>query len=88
MHADADLFARFASLTQQRSMNIDEVNMVSNVVLMHVHMHLHEILGLEERSDGLFGDVTVVFFGDLLQLNPVKGGSVFQNVSAGLVNVH
>ena len=57
---------------------------------MHVHLRLHEILGLEERSYEersyeLFGGVTVVFFGDLLQLNPVKGGSVFQDVSAKLV---
>ena len=41
---------------------------------MHMHLRLHEILGLEERSDELFEGVTVVFFGDLLQLNPVKGG--------------
>ena len=69
-------------LRDLRLLIIDEVSMVSNVVLMHVHLRLHEILDLEERSDELFGGVTVVFFGDLLQLNPVKGGSVFQDVTA------
>ena len=72
-------------LRDLRLLIVDEVSMVSNVVLMHVHLRLHEILGLDGRSEELFGGLTVVFFGDLLQLNPVKGGPVFQPVSADLV---
>ena len=60
---------------------IDEISMVSNITLLHVHLRLSDIF---ERQFGLknwFGSQNVVVFGDLLQLPPVKGGQVFLPLS-------
>ena len=61
-------------------MMIDEISMVSNTTLLHIHLRLSEIFGAR-RSDTWFGGQNVVVFGDLLQLPPVKGDEVFVDLS-------
>ena len=58
---------------------IDEISMVSNMTLLHVHLRLNEIFGC--RNGSLFGSQVVIVFGDLLQLPPVKGEEVFLSLS-------
>lgn len=62
-------------------MMIDEISMVSNTTLLHIHLRLSEIFGARRRSDTWFGGQNVVVFGDLLQLPPVKGDEVFVDLS-------
>ena len=56
---------------------IDEISMVSNLTLLHVHLRLTEIFGRKEGNNTWFGSQNVIVFGDLLQLPPVKGEEVF-----------
>ncbi|KAL5457558.1 hypothetical protein EMCRGX_G034829 [Ephydatia muelleri] len=56
---------------------IDEVSMLSSLTLAYIHLRLDELFG----SDQWFGSMNVLFFGDLLQLPPVNGSMVFQNIS-------
>ena len=57
---------------------IDEISMVSNVMLMYVNLRLQEVFG----DSSFFGGKCLIVFGDLLQLPPVKGQPVFEEVSA------
>ena len=75
---------RFELRTRLRNLKlliIDEVSMVSNVTLLYIHLRLCEILGYGERSGKMFGGCNLVFFGDLLQLSPVKGLPVYCEVT-------
>ena len=56
---------------------VDEVSMVSSLNLVYVHMRLDELFG----CDSWFGGKSVLFFGDLLQLEPVNGNPIFESVS-------
>ena len=56
---------------------IDEVSMLSSLTLAYVHLRLEELFG----GDQWFGSMNILFFGDLLQLPPVNGSMVFQNIS-------
>ena len=55
---------------------IDEVSMLSSLCLAYVHLRLEEVFG----SDQWFGAMNVLFVGDILQLPPVNGSMVFQNI--------
>ena len=52
---------------------VDEVSMISSLTLLFIHMRLTELMSSSE----LFGGISVVFFGDFLQLPPVKGNQPF-----------
>ena len=55
--------------------------MLSSLTLAYIHLRLDELFG----SDQWFGSMNVLFFGDLLQLPPVNGSMVFQNISNKLI---
>ena len=55
---------------------VDEVSMVSYQVLRQIHMRLGELKGGDD-ADHPFGNVNIIFFGDLMQLPPVKGNWIF-----------
>ena len=50
--------------------------MVSSLNLAYIHLRLEELFGGEDW----FGDVNILFVGDLLQLQPVNGRPVFEAV--------
>ena len=56
---------------------VDESSMLSSLTLMYVHLRLTEIMS----SDEIFGGISVVLFGDFLQLPPVKGNQPFRALS-------
>ena len=60
---------------------IDEISMVSNITLLHIHLRLTEIFGCNRTNNNWFGSQNVIVFGDLLQLPPVKGDEVFVSLS-------
>ena len=55
---------------------IDEILMVSSLNLTYIHLRLQEIFG----GDKWFAGKTMLFVGDILQLPPVNGTPVFQQV--------
>ena len=55
---------------------IDEVSMVSSLTLTYIHMRLEEIFGGEEW----FGPTNMLFVGNILQLLPVNGQPVFEQI--------
>ena len=56
---------------------VDEISMVSSLTLTYIHLRLEELLG----GDEWFGCRNMMFLGDLLQLQPVNGNPVFQNIT-------
>jgi ATP-dependent DNA helicase PIF1 len=66
-----------ATLGQVRLVIVDEISMVSSLTLLYMHLRLTEIMS----NDDYFGSVSVVFFGDFLQLRPVKGNQPFVPVT-------
>ena len=63
---------------------VDEISMVSNVILMYMHLRLSEIFQTEQVEDGWFGRKNLLFLGDLLQLPPVFEGPVYSSLSSEL----
>ena len=55
---------------------IDEISMVSSLMLTYIHLRLTEITG----KHSLFGGASVIVLGDLLQLPPVKGNAPFMSL--------
>ena len=66
-----------ASLSQLRLLIVDEVSMASSLNLVYIHLRLEEIFA----RDQWFGGVNVLFVGDILQLPPVNGASVFEKMT-------
>jgi hypothetical protein len=62
---------------------IDEISMVGSNLFLHLHYRLSEI----KSSNKLFGGVSVVVFGDLYQLPPVKQHFIFIPSSDILANI-
>ena len=64
---------------------IDEVSMVSNVKLKHIHERLKQIFQTPDSM--LFAGISVIMFGDFYQLPPVKGKPVFSPFKNDLLNL-
>ena len=56
---------------------VDEVSMVSNIMLLLIHLRMGEIFNLK----GLFGNKSIILFGDLLQLPPVHSDPPFIEIT-------
>ena len=56
---------------------IDEISMVSSLNLAYIHLRLDELFG----GDEWFGSRNMLFVGDILQLQPVNGSVVFENIT-------
>ena len=62
---------------------IDEISMVSNICLLHIHKRLCEIFGCSESQP--FANLSILLVGDLLQLPPIKARQIFDLIIMGLV---
>ena len=56
---------------------IDEMSMVSNDLIFHVHLRFTEIF--VSVNDQPYADVSVITVGDFFQLPPVGGKTVYAN---------
>lgn len=54
---------------------VDEISMVPYEMLCQINRRLQE---LKNEPNKLFGGINVLFFGDLMQLPPVRGHQIFQ----------
>ena len=60
---------------------IDEISMVSNIRLLHIHKRLCEIFGFSESQP--FRNLSILVVGDLLQLPPIKTPQIFESYNNG-----
>jgi ATP-dependent DNA helicase PIF1 len=56
---------------------IDEISMVGNITLLHVHQRLKDIFGVS--SIDLFAGISIIAVGDLYQLPPIKKKAIFDD---------
>ena len=56
---------------------LDEISMVSNLMIVYIHRRLCEIFS---EPCSVLGGRNVIVFGDLLQLSPVKNGPCFSDL--------
>ena len=62
-----------------RILIIDEFSMVKSNQLYQIHQRLCEI----KQSTRPFGSISVILFGDLMQLKPIKGSYIFEEPKQG-----
>ena len=74
------------SLSELRLIIIDEISMVSNITLIHIHQRLKEIFG--SFSSQLFASVSIITVGDLYQLPPIKRKPVFEDYKDNMRNLY
>ena len=55
--------------------------MVSYNTLEHIHLRLNEIKGYYLNSEVFYGNINIIVFGDLYQLQPVFGRPVFTDMT-------
>jgi len=63
------------SLSELKLLIIDEISMVSNNRLLHIHQRLQEIFGTS--SSKIFAGISVIAVGDLHQLPPIQQKPIF-----------
>ena len=63
---------------------IDEISMVSNICLLHIHKRLCEIFGCSESQP--FANLSIIVVGDYLQLPPIKIPQIFEPYNNGFGN--
>ena len=64
------------TLSELKLIIIDEISMVSNITLLHIHQRLKDIFG--SSSSKLFGGISIIAVGDLYQLPPIRRKPVFE----------
>ena len=74
------------SLAELKLIIIDEISMVSNMGLLHIHQRLKEIF-VTPNSE-LFAGISVLVFGDFFQLPPIRSATTFSNYKNDTFNLH
>ncbi|XP_057294661.1 uncharacterized protein LOC130623196 [Hydractinia symbiolongicarpus] len=64
---------------------IDEISMVSNKLLLHIHQRLTEIFGCSD--DIPFAGISVIACGDLYQLPPIQARPIYTDYKDVLLNL-
>ena len=65
---------------------IDEISMVSNTTLLHIHQRLKEIFATPANQ--LFAGISFIVVGDFYQLPPIRSRSVFENYKNDVCNLY
>ena len=74
------------SLTELKLIIIDEISMVSNIGLLHIHQRLKEIFATP--SSELFAGISILAVGDFYQLPPIRSATVFSNYKNDAFNLY
>ena len=71
------------ALKELKLIIIDEISMVGNITLLHIHQRLKDIFGSAE----LFAGISIIAVGDLYQLPPIKKKVIFENFNIESYNL-
>ena len=74
------------TLSELKLIIIDEVSMVSNIMLLHIHQRLKEICG--SSSSQLFAGISIIAVGDLYQLPPIRRKPIFEKFKNDAYNLY
>ena len=74
------------SLAELKLIIIDEISMVSNIGLLHIHQRLKEIFATP--SSKLFAGISILAVGDFYQLPPIRSATVFSNYKNDAFNLY
>ena len=72
-------------LTDLKLIIVEEISMVGNTTLLHIHQRLKEIFGT--LSSQLFAGISIITVGDLCQLPPIHKRFVFDMYKNDLYNL-
>ena len=73
------------SLSELKLLIIDEISMISNNRLLHIHQRLKEIFGTS--SSKIFAGISIIAVGDLHQLPPIQQKPIFCKFSNDVYNL-
>ena len=73
------------ALSDLRLIIIDEISMVSNTTLLHIHQRLKEIFATPNNQ--LFAGLSIIVVGDLYQLPPIRQRPVFDEYKNHVPNL-
>ena len=73
------------SLKDLKLITVDEISMVGNTTLLHIHQQLKEIFACSSAK--LFASISIIAVGDLYQLPPIENKPVFDNFKIEAHNV-
>ena len=74
------------SLSELKLIIIDEISMVANTTLLHIHQRLKEIFGTNNSQ--LFAGISIIAVGDMYQLPPIRKKPVFENYKNEVYNLY
>ncbi|RUA05461.1 MAG: hypothetical protein DSY43_04560, partial [Gammaproteobacteria bacterium] len=74
------------SLSELKLIIIDEISMVGNTTLLHIHQRLKEIFATSNSL--LFAGISIIVVGDLYQLPPIRRKPVFENYKNDAFNLY
>ena len=72
-------------LSELKLMIIDEISMVANITLLHIHQRLKEIVAT--TNSHFFAGISIIAVGDLYQLPPIRRKPVFENYIHDIFNI-
>ncbi|KXJ13769.1 ATP-dependent DNA helicase PIF1 [Exaiptasia diaphana] len=72
-------------LSELRLIIVDEISMVGNTTLLHIHQRLKEIF--DTPASKLFAGISIIAGGDFYQLPPIKKKTVFDNFNTDTYNL-
>ena len=72
-------------LSELRLIIVDEISMVGNTTLLHIHQRLKEIFATSASK--LFAGISIIAGGDFYQLPPIKKKPVFENYNIDTYNL-
>ena len=73
------------TLSELKLIIVDEMSMVPNTTLLHIHQHLKEIFNTPNSE--LFARISFIAVGDLYQLPPIRRRAVFENYKNDTFNL-
>ena len=72
-------------LSELKLLIVDEISMVANTTLLHIHQRLKEIFNTPNSE--LFARISFIAVGDLYQLPPIRRRAVFENYKNDTFNL-